>query len=276
MINKFENYLRTIRGYSENTIRAYSNDLHTFAKWARENSMIARWSDIQRADIDKYLEFLYNEGLSPATTNRHLASLSGLFKYFQREGLLIINPCQYESRRKIAQTQPTTIPIDDIAKAYTKASGECKTMLGLLATTGIRIQEMLNLRWGDINFTDNTIRIVGKGNKERTVQTTKEVLSHIENIGKSANPSWTLFKCSQRQCRYMIYDALKPYSKATHLNPHSIRHTFATQLAKQGMNVATIAKTLGHKHIETSQKYIDFADIPTGTTAICLTQNTTT
>lgn len=262
MIRQFEEYLRAIRGYSENTIRAYSADLRSFARWANENLEDARWSTITRDDIDKFLKYQYAAGLKPATTNRQLASISGIYKYFQRQGLIVTNPCQYESRRKLAQTLPTTISPTEIAQAYKRAHGVRKTMLGILATTGIRIQELLDLNFEDIDFENNTLHITGKGSKERIVATDARILETLRGLKREFDASGKIFYVSQRKARYMIYETLSAFCSGKNLNPHSIRHTFATELAKSGENTAAIAKILGHSHIETSQKYINMAELP--------------
>ena len=134
-------------------------------------------------------------------------------------------------------------------------------MIGLLATTGIRLQEMLDLKWEDINFEENSLRIHGKGNKERKVYTTEEVLSEAKQAKKYSNPINKMFFISQRNARTIIWEALKPFSKAKQLSPHAIRHTYATELAKKGENVATISKILGHSSIKTTQKYIDMSQV---------------
>lgn len=261
MIKQYENYLRSIRGYSENTIKSYCKDLHSYARWARHNNSQASWSKTTRDDIDAYLTYQQQQGLSPATTNRQLAAISSLFNYFQRQGYDVVNPCKYESRRKIVNKVPTTIPIGQLSEAYRQAQGATKIMLGILATTGIRIQELLDIKYEDINIEDSSIIIKGKGSKERIVTTTPYIISLI-NLGKTSyNPTDKLFQYTQREARYMIYHALSPYCNARQLSPHAIRHTYATNLAKHGENAMTIAKALGHSHIETSQKYVDMIQI---------------
>lgn len=271
MIQDFCNYLRSIRGYSENTIRAYQKDLHSFVCWIKASRPEATWSTITRDDIDAYLTEQTKKGLAATTTNRHLSAISSLYKYMQRNGMNVENPARYESRKKTPATLPTIIPVKGIVKAYKHAQGVHKTMLGILATTGIRIQELLDLKWQDIDFETSTLTIMGKGSKERKVQTDAEVLKRLQEVSGWSTPESRVFYISQRRARYMIYEVLAPYCKCQHLNPHSIRHTFATELAKNGENCTTIAKMLGHTHIETSQKYINMAEISTSRKGICLT-----
>lgn len=271
MIQEYTSYMKNVRGFSACTIKAYETDIRAFVKWMQETRPQARWSTITREDIDAYLKYMTEKGLKATTTNRTLSSISSIYKYMQRQGMEIENPCKFESRKKIPATLPTTIPIDRLARAYQKAQGLRKTLLGILATTGIRLQEMLDLKWEDIDFENSTLKIMGKGQKERIVQTDKAILARLEETSKIGAAHGRIFWISQRTARYMIYETLAPYCKCQHLSPHTIRHTYATELAKNGESTTTIAKILGHSHIETSQKYIDMAQVARPKKGISLT-----
>ena len=264
MITEYISYLGNIKGYSHNTAIAYAKDIRAFAKWMRARNINARWSTITREDIDEYVIEMTQRGMKPTTTNRHLASISGLYGYMKRNGYDIDNPCKYESRRKIGKTIPNTIPVDDLRKAYDNAVGAVKVMLGILATTGIRIQELLDMKYEDIDTATNSIKVNGKGNKQRIVYSTDEALVTLKTL-KEMGRTGRIFTTDQRKARNMIWHALKPYSNAPQLSPHAIRHTLATSMAAKGTNVSTIAVILGHEQIETTQKYIDMtqADIKT-------------
>lgn len=263
MIREYTEYLLKLKGYSYNTTQAYAKDIRAFANWAKQHKEDARWSNIEREDIDAYIKEQYDQGKKPSTTNRQLAAISSLYRFFQRQGLEVINPCKYESRRKVAETIPNTISRTELAVAYKNAQGVAKLMIGILATTGIRIQEMLDLKWEDVNFEENSLRINGKGSKERIVYTTEEVLAEAKQARKYGIPTNRIMWYSQRNARTIIWEALRPYCRAKQLSPHAIRHTYATELAKQGENVATIGKILGHASIKTTQKYIDMTQVAT-------------
>lgn len=271
MITKFINYLTKIKGYSLNTAKCYESDIRTFAKWATTNLQNARWSTITRDEIDMYIEYQATRGQKPATTNRQLSSISSLYKYFQREGLLKENPTKYESRRKIADTIPNTIPYSEIRSAYNNAEGATKTMIGILATTGIRIQELLDLQWEDIDFHQSTLKVMGKGMKERIVKTQPEILKDLSSAYELTKPSGNVFRIDQRTARYMIWRALRPYSNAKQLSPHAIRHSMATEMARKGANATTIANILGHTSISTTQHYIDMTKASCTSSGISLT-----
>lgn len=271
MIQDFLTYLRALKGYSENTCQAYRKDLEHFSRYMRQKRQGAKWSNITREDIDAYVIDMQAEGKKPATTNRHLASIAALYRYFMRQGLEVSNPCKYESRRKIAETIPTTIPIEAIAAAWQTTQGAGKGLIGLLATTGMRISEVLNLRYNDIDWQTGSITVQGKGGKERVVKTSQAVLDIWRENGQPEQLTCKMYTIGQREARRIVFDSLRPFTSNRHLNPHSIRHTFATQLAIQGVDTITIAKTLGHKNISTSQKYVDMTQIASPKQGIVLT-----
>lgn len=268
VLGQFEDYLRAIRGYSENTVKAYLTDLHTFVYWGRTHGVLTRWSCISREQIDAFLIYQESMGVKPTTTNRQLASISSLYGYFQRQGLQIENPCKYESRRKVGKTEPCTIPLEQLILAYHKAQGSTKTMLGILMTTGIRLQELLDLNFEDIDFSTNQLHIHGKGKKERKVYSNELALAKLRETQERYHASGKIFHTTQRHVRRQIYAALLPYCNAPQLSPHAIRHTYATHLAKQGVPTTTISKILGHEHISTSEKYVNSTELSTAQVGI--------
>lgn len=259
MITRFTNYLLSIRGYSPRTANGYAKDCKAFARWIKANRVGARWSTLTREDLDAYISARTEDGISPATTNREIAAISALYRYFIREGLLTTNPAKYESRRKQAERQPNTIDICELRQAFEHAFGLDKFMLGILITTAIRISELLAIRWEDCDWQSGAIRIQGKGRKERTVYMSGEMLALFAEIPDRQQRKGFMFPQNERDARYRVFQALKPYCHGKQLSPHAIRHTIATYWATQGANVTTIAAALGHNRIATTQQYIDLA-----------------
>lgn len=262
MIDKFTNYLVSLRGYSENTARGYEKDIRHFQNWLKENVDGARWSLVTRDHIDKYISDEVARGLKPATTNRRLSSIAALYNWFKREGYDIENPCKFESRRKNPPQAPNTIPTGQLNEAYAHAVGATKFLLGLLMTTGMRIQEVLDMNWEDINFETQAIKVHGKGGKSRIVFSTPDVLEPARAAHEYMHKTGRMWGIDQRTARHMVWEALKPFCNAPQLSPHAIRHTFATNIASHGGNVSTLGQILGHKHLETTQRYIDLAQAP--------------
>lgn len=265
MIEQYINYLTNIKGYSQNTANSYRKDLQHFAKWMKQQRTNAKWSNITMQDIDDYISELAVAGLKPATTNRRLSAISGIYNFFRHQGKQVENPCKWEGRRKIADTIPNTIPIEQLKQAYAQAAGVAKVAIGLFMTTGIRIQELLDMKWEDIDFNQASIKIHGKGSKERMVYTTGDKLEILKQLHTMQPQSGRIFTMEQRQLRTIIFESLRPFCKAPQLSPHAIRHTFATHAANMGANVTTLAQAMGHKRIETTQKYIDLGSAPVRT-----------
>lgn len=258
MIHEFTTYLVSIKGCSENTANAYRKDLRSFVTFIKQQRNDARWSTITRDDLDDYIVYQAQRGLKPATTNRHLASISSLYDYMKRQGMQVDNPARYESRRKQAQTIVNTIPVEDVKKAIEVADGSIKVILETLLYTGIRLQELLDIRRCDLDVMNNIIKIHGKGMKERIVYTTGDNMEHLKTYSQSAGLYDRIFSTwSQREVRAAVYEVLRPLSDAKQVSPHAIRHTFATTMAQAGTNAVTLQKTLGHNSLKTTQKYID-------------------
>ena len=262
MIQDFENYLRSLKGYSENTCQEYVKDIRHFAKWVCNNLPNARWSLITRKQVDAYITAEVSRGLKPATTNRKLASIAAYYNWMIREGMDVENPCKYESRRKRPEQAPNLIPISELNQAYQKSTGAVKYLLGLLMTTGMRIQEVLDMTWECINYENSSIKVVGKGGKSRIVYTTPDVLAPARQAAQANPKHGKMWGITQRRARFLVWQALSPYCHAQQLSPHAIRHTFATHIATTGCNVSTLAQILGHNHLETTQKYIDLGQAP--------------
>lgn len=259
MITEYIDYIGNIKGYSPMTCQAYNQALRHFAAWATANLDRPRWRNITRHVIDNYVKDCEAQGAAPSTTNQRLAAIGGLYCYMKREGYKVGNPCELESRRKVASRVPNTIPLEQLRAAYDNSVGAVRVMLGLLITTGIRIGELMALQYHDIDTEKNVIKVHGKGAKERVIHVPAAQLYELKSVKEHCDVNGYIFTIPERMARKMIHEALKSYCDAPQLSPHAIRHTFATFLASKGENVSTICGILGHEHLETTQKYIDLA-----------------
>lgn len=261
MIEQFENYLRAIRGLSENTALAYGKDLHSFAKFLNTNNRSARWSQVSQSDIDQYIIMLSETEHKASTICRHISSISAFYRWAISRGLTTENPARYESRPKVESRIPNTLSVDVMNSAIAKAHGQLKLVLCIIKNTGARIQEALDIKTSDIELKYRRIRLHGKGAKERYVYVNDELMEALQNEAVSGR--YELFcGITQEDVRFGLYDLLRGVD-AKQKSPHAFRHSFASELARQGANVAQIAALMGHNDIRTTQKYIDMNNLST-------------
>lgn len=249
MIIAFANYLTFNRGLSANTVKAYSEALHDFASFVQDYHAGTRWSTVTKAMIDEYVVSMVQEDFSHATIKQHISALRTFYKTCMAMGAQIENPARYVSTPKLKEQLPKTIETEAIRRALESEAtpAAAKAAIAIIFETGIRLQELIDLEATDIDAASQSITIHGKGNKERTV--------YYSTLTKQYGRAWRGHTFSQRQVRHMIFEALKPYSKAKQLSPHALRHTYATNLLNNGADITTISKLLGHEHIETTEIY---------------------
>lgn len=256
-------YLTHIKGYSHNTAESYERDIKDFAKWLKARNANARWSTVTREDVDDYCIHLSNDFCKGSTINRRLSAISSLYRFFQRQGLTTTNPTKYESRHKIAHTEPNTIRVCDLEKAIEAADAETALALTLLYQTGCRAEELLNMKTTDIDYQTGAIQITGKGSKQRTVFVLPQAVEMLASWMQGGSGKIFTYN-DTRALRHAVHRALEPFSQAPQLSPHAIRHTFATTMVNNGMNTLTLARLLGHNDVRTTQKYVNMNGIHTG------------
>lgn len=256
MIQEFERYLVSNKGYSRNTAVSYGKDLRHFAGWVKVNCTDARWSAITREDIQEYISTLSETGKRASTINRHLESIRQCYNYMMVQGMMDANPARYISSHKVPKTIPNTINQEELETALAHSHGTLRVMLLILCKTGIRVQELLDIEQCDIDQNNGRIKIHGKGQKERFVYMQARYMAEVVDYCKG-RPARIFGGIEQRAVRSAVYQHLSRYCRAKQLSPHAIRHTIATSMASQGCNVTTLATILGHESIKTTQKYVD-------------------
>lgn len=251
MKQEFLNYLENVRNYSQHTLRAYELDITDFANWANPRGL--RWSTLTKQDIDNYAAELHKKGLSSSTQRRRITALRSLLQWAMREGKLASNPARYCQLPKAEETLPMGLEKAIIENylntpAMTERAKTIHALVALLYDTGIRLQEALDIRCEDVDPVAHTIRIHGKGRKERIVYFTERTIEHCAHVGNKRNGY--LIDCdNQRAIRLMMAQEIHG------AHPHAIRHTFATELLNNGASLDTISALLGHSSRKTTERY---------------------
>lgn len=263
MIEQYLKYIELNLGYSQNTIIAYRADLHQFADYISKHKADARWSAVTTEDIERYIQYLSELYKSNTTINRKLATIKSIYRYFKTHKMLVNNPAQPIYFKREATHIVSTLNYADIYKAYQHANDEMKIIIALLASTGIRISELSAISKSDIMVATNGIIIHGKGKIMRIVYISEKVMKMILEWAREKSMQSPIINRTDRDIRYQLYKHFRNCGINGPCNPHSFRHTIATKWASQGANNSVIAKALGHKRLETCQKYIDLAQIDT-------------
>lgn len=259
MITEFLNYLSAIKGYSDNTVVAYGKDLRDFVAYVREVDEKVTWRSVTQGLIQSYVVSLHDRNLENTTIKRRVAAIRSLYDYFKTQGYIQSNPARYVQTPKKVKKLPNVISQGAIKEALTSNATPLKTkcMIALMAETGIRLQEMLDLETKDFQAASHSIRILGKGGKERTVyygEWSRNLLNQYVGHRRGR-----LFDDEQREVRHDVYECLRKYTQARQLSPHALRHTFATVMLQNGADIKSIQSLLGHESVKTTEIYAQVA-----------------
>ena len=276
LVDSFLSNLRLEKGLSENTIKAYSNDCYAFNKWLFLNKRYEAVSAIE-ADIENYLKHLNSINLSNSTINRKLSSLKHFFNFLSKTKLLKSNPVINISGLKSNKALPKSLSIIDVNSLI--EAPDCsnfiglrdRTMIELMYATGVRISELINLEYGNIDLDRSLIKVMGKGGKERMIPFGDDALSwlitYIEfrrknNLSLNSR-DFFISQQGKKITRQAFWHRIKAYLKVTGLSldisPHTLRHAFATHLLNNGADLRSVQMLLGHSDLSTTQIYTHIA-----------------
>ncbi len=275
-ITEYLDYCQYRKHLDSKTLKAYKIDLHQYDLFATEFQQY-----FSRDTVDMFLTHLHKQ-YKPKTIKRKVASLKAFFHYLEYKELLSENPFyKLDIRFREAKLLPKTIPFHSIqtflttlyeqkSQAKTETQLRCNirdiAVIELLFATGMRISELCSLKANDIDLTNNTVLIYGKGSKERILQIgNPEVIAALtlyqETFSSDINACGYFFvnrlqnKLSDQSVRFMINRYVKLANIPQHITPHMFRHSFATLLLEQDVDIRYIQKMLGHSSINTTEIY---------------------
>ncbi len=275
-LDSFLANIRLEKGLSSNTIKAYENDCSALINWV-EKEFDLDILDIKESHIRKYITYFQNRNLSNSTINRKLSALKHFFLFLNKKKFISLNPIASFLGPKNLKTLPKSISVIDV-NTLIKAP-DCSTFIGLrdramlelLYATGVRISELINLQYSNIDLNRSLIKVMGKGNKERMVPFGDNALFWLREYIKfrrknnlSLN-SRDFFISQQRKkiTRQAFWHRIKLYLNKTGLSqevsPHTLRHAFATHLLNNGADLRSVQMLLGHSDLSTTQIYTHIA-----------------
>jgi len=270
-INLFTEYLTIEKRYSEETVKSYKSDLDNFADFLESKNK--DFFNIDKNIIREYLKFLDDCKLKNSSIGRHLSSLRTFYNFLLREEKVKTNYFKNFSNPKKAKKLPNFLYHNELDKIYNACDNKNPLgkrnllILELFYATGVRVGELVNIKLNDINSKEKSIKVKGKGNKERIVyygEYTEEALNDYLKHGrnkllKEKNAYLILNRFGEEISTNGIRDALNKIFKTAGIknkvSPHVIRHTFATHLLEAGADLKSVQELLGHESLSTTQIY---------------------
>lgn len=273
----YEAYLQVERGYSEYTISNYLRDINAFEEYLKAEKMGDLLS-IQTKNIGRYyIAHLTGKGYKPKTVNRHLSSLRSFYNFLQRKGFVKDNLFSEVETLKNEKSLPHFLYTNEINAMFnaidtSKAIGRRNlAILELLYGSGVRVSELCSLTEKSIDFSDETVKVFGKGHKERIIPISTKAKEAIKNylaLGRTEllmrnednNPEELFLNhhggaLTPRGVRVILNDIVDKAADTFKVSPHMIRHTFATSLLDGGADLRSVQEMLGHVNLSTTQIY---------------------
>lgn len=267
-IEMFINYLLFEKKYSENTVKSYNRDLIKFKEYFKNKNA----SNITKKDIQKYIDHL-NKNLEPRSISRNISTLKSFYKYLKINKIVDQNPMDTINNPKTKKTLPKVLSEEEVNKLLdidlnNDFDYRNKAMLELMYSSGLRVSELINLKVNDIDLNNESVRIYGKGSKERIIplnEYTVEALNqyitnHRRELFKHGENNYLfLNNHGNPMTRQGFFKILKKIAQEknikTEFSPHTLRHSFATHLLKYGADLRSIQELLGHSDISSTQIY---------------------
>lgn len=255
MIKEFIEYQSKVRGLSHRTCEEYEKSLQAFIIWARPQGL--RWSTITKQDIDRFTQAMSEKKLSSSTIKSRISALRCIYAWMMHEGMIEKSPAKWcqTPKRTISLPQPADVEKIDAylsTPATSRADAQMHMLTAILLETGLRISEALQLVPASFDLKTQSIRVEGKGRKQRIVffgERTTQALQRYSWSGTKA-----LFEgMTDVSARFLMYDTLGRYCPGIH--PHQLRHTFGCQQLNRGMSMASLATLMGHSNIHTTEIY---------------------
>ncbi len=274
-IDKFIRHLEFERRLSDLTCKHYKRDIKALAGYCDKND-IPDWKHLDNEHVRAFAATCYRKGLSTRSIQRRLSAARTFYRYLLREKYVRKNPADAVSAPKSGKHLPGNLDVDRMAKLL-DISGEGpivardRAMLELLYSSGLRLAELIDLDIGDVDLADRTVRVTGKGNKDRIVPVGRQARQAISDWllmraefakgeGKSLFVSKQGNRLSSRSVQSRVSHWARRQGIDTRVYPHLFRHSFATHLLESSHDLRGVQELLGHANISTTQVYthLDF------------------
>ncbi len=273
-IKEFLHFCQFNEGLSQNTLDAYGRDLNNLLNWSKETSLLA----ITTANINDFIYYLFETDKKDKSIARTVSSLKRFYQFAYALKLISINPTSLLKAPKVSKSIPTVISEELVIKLL--EIPDLKTVLGkrdraileLMYASGLRVSELVGLRFEQINISAGLVQVIGKGNKERIIPIGEVAIEFLEIYINQARPALVknkfidalfISRIGRQMTRQTLWHRIKVLALAAgiyaNISPHGLRHAFATHLVKNGADLRTVQLLLGHEDLSTTQIYTHVA-----------------
>jgi integrase/recombinase XerC len=277
-IQPFLDYLKFQKRYSVHTIRSYHDDLIQFFDYMELQFGKVLLNEISHNYIRSWMAAMKEKNITSKTINRKISSLKSFFKYLIKTGALEQTPMSKVISPKVSKRLPDFIKVEDAGKLIDSLKNtedwrslNTKILVTLFYNTGMRLSELINLKEEQIDFGKKQIKILGKGNKERIIPVSVEIIKTIKDYIQNKKKEFVQMKEKSGDILLITEKGKKMYPKYPYLivksflgsevktldkkSPHVLRHSFATHLLNNGASLNAIKELLGHSSLAATQVY---------------------
>ncbi len=279
LLDEFSDALWLEDGLSRNTLDSYRNDLQLFSAWLKKrNPDDNALTSATRSDLLNFLESRVLDKIKASTASRELSSLKRFYRYLLRQGKITIDPSLNIETPKMQRHLPETLTEIEVEQLLNAPDIKAplglrdRAMLEVLYASGLRVSELINLKYSQISLDMGILKVLGKGKKERLAPLGEESLEWLSRYTREARPTLltgivtdTIFVTTRgaAMTRQAFWYLIKRYAHqigiTKQLSPHTLRHAFATHLLNHGADLRVVQLLLGHADISTTQIYIHIA-----------------
>jgi tyrosine recombinase XerC len=275
-VRSYLEYLEVERNYSPNTLRSYDSDLRHFISYLLSND-VHSLEEVHKDLLRRYLGNLLEEGLTKKSVARKIASLRSFFRYAKRHKIVSTNPTLTLISPKLEKRLPSFLDESAIDRLFnaidtsTPFGRRDAAILELFYSTGMRLNELIQLDVDDVDFSQGVVKVTGKGSKQRILPVGRRALQAIRAyeadrrknviVQKQGNNQLALFVTPKGVRFYpeavirMVKKYIGKVSELEKSSPHVLRHTFATHLLNRGADLRAVKELLGHESLSTTQVY---------------------
>jgi integrase/recombinase XerC len=276
LVRDLRGYLLTERKRSPLTVAAYERDLMEFTAFLRDTEASVSLQAVKPTQIRRYIAHLFDaRGCDSRTVCRKLSSIRALYRFLKITGILENDPAAAIPGPSIAKKRPAPLKVDEVMKLLrTSLAGRTdaaqrrdNAIMELFYASGMRRAELAGVRLADVDLAERTIRVTGKGNKERLVVINRAAAEAIEAYlrvrQRSADPALFLGRGGKALTPKHVWRIFRDIYRVSgiqkHASPHTLRHSFATHLVENGVDLETVRELLGHESLATTGVYLQLA-----------------